>query len=590
MSRSSNDLLHFNFWAPNTTSLDIVCHDTNTIFPLRRDQRGCYSADFAMPPHYMLRVDGEAHFPDPTAGFFPLGVHGPSANQISEHQWRDAGWRGLDKADLIIYELHVGTFSEQGTIKSLEQHLDYLESLGITCIELMPITQCPGGWNWGYDGVGLFAVNHNYGTPDDLKSLVDACHNRGIAIILDVVYNHIGPEGNYLGVFGPYFSSMMSTPWGDAFNYDGDRGEIARQFIVDNVLYWLQEFHLDGLRLDAIHYMHDGSDYSIQQEICDAVRQFESATQRKIHLIGETNVYDHHMINSDSGNSYSAIWADDLMHSVYSIASAGQQLTPREYRGAQDVDLALRYGYVYQGPKVERVSSAQRQHWHGSDPDCNREHLSSLIVALQTHDSAGNQPDGRRVHQLTSKPFQMAAAPLFMLSPGIPMIFMGEEFAAESPFLFFSDFQDPRLREAVDRGRKREFAGHLNDDFIRPSDARAFYHSKLQLPIDENPILDWYKRLIAIRKRWLSKGWIDSAHVVINSVVENNIFVLEFHTALQRCFVMVCLESPKKQSVDFSQAVIELDSNESDGNFSASTELVGNRAIVGYGKYYFIGE
>ena len=235
--------------------------------------------------------------------------------------------RVLPKRDLVIYELHVGTFTASGTFLGCVEKLPYLKNLGITAIELLPVAQCPGRWNWGYDGVGLFSVNHNYGTPRDFKKLVNECHKLGIAVILDVVYNHLGPEGNYLGAYGDYTSKKHATPWGDALNFDDKNCDAVREFVVENALYWLSEYHLDGLRLDALHFMKDESDYSIQQEICDRVRAFERQGMREIHLIGETNVYDHSLVASRSADQdnaprefYSALWADDLMHSVFSVA------------------------------------------------------------------------------------------------------------------------------------------------------------------------------------------------------------------------------------------------------------------------------
>ena len=527
-------------------------------------------------------------YPKPDALFLPNGVHSPDTdwNQAA-HSWNDSEWKGIKAENLVIYELHVGTFTPKGTFHALANKLDYLLDLGVTAIELLPLAECPGRWNWGYDGVGLYAPNHNYGTPDDLKALIDKCHQSGIAVLLDVVYNHIGPEGNYLSQFGPYFSKKHGTPWGDAFDFDGPNKELARSFIIDNAIYWLHEFHFDGLRLDAIHYMFDDSDYTIQQEICDRVAEYKKTVDREIHLIAEANIYDHDLIcASDTRNTYDAIWADDLMHAIYSIALPESKLTQRDYHGSADVDEALRNGYLYRGPKIRRSDDEDRKQTHGENP--SREYLSSLIMAVQTHDSVGNHPHGLRLHKLTSHDFQMAAAAIILLYPAIPMMFMGEEFASESPFLFFADFHDEGLRKAVDRGRKHEFPDADWTDAVMPSDERAFYDSKITLPESPNRITSWYEQLLKIRKQWQADGMLEPNQMEIKTSIEDNLFCINYKNSDDNSVFAVARfgtpgtdPSPIKLTLD---GTILLDSESDVDASNGDIEIKTNHALVGTGK------
>ncbi len=543
------------------------------------------------PFPYYLNTGAEKKYPDPKSTFFPDGVHGPSEIDYSTFNWGDDLWSGIPTQDLIIYELHVGTFSADGTFRGCLQQLDYLVELGVNAIELMPLAQCPGRWNWGYDSVGLWAVNHNYGRPNDLKMLIDQCHSRGISVIHDVVYNHVGPEGNYLSVFGNYFSKKHGTPWGSAFDFDGPNQVQAREFVIENALFWLDEYHFDGLRLDAIHYMFDQNEYSIQQEICDRVRDYESGQCRAIHLIGEANIYDHDLIveTKNDRHLYSAIWADDLMHAIYSVGQVGEHLTPRTYNGADDVCEALTHGYLYQGPKMKRVNEADRQATHGEFND--RLYLESLIVALQTHDSVGNHPQGKRMHQLLTADFQKAAAPLVLLYPAIPMIFMGEEFATASPFMFFADFIEERLRKAVDLGRTKEFPQHDWTGSLKPSDERAFWDCKLEIPNAENEMLNWYQQLLWQRKTWKRDGLLSAGNLKVRCDAASDLFCYEYTHEDQTVFVASRLCQTDKQDlkrVQIQGSGIEVlwDSRnrDPDSRSSLPTEFQANQAIIGTGS------
>ena len=589
------DKISIKVWAPKIQEMSIV-PKSGAIAAMEKSGDFFEYTDSKDIGRYSLKINNDRELPDPRSLFLPDGVHGPSEICSTDFQWQDELWRGVSTDQLIIYELHVGTFSNEGDFDGCRRQLDYLMELGVNAIELMPLAQCPGKWNWGYDGVGLYAVNCNYGRPEDLKKLIDECHEREFSVIHDVVYNHVGPEGNYLGAFGNYFSKKHSTPWGGSFDFDGPNRDVAREYIIENAIYWLDEFHFDGLRLDAIHYMFDDGEYKIQQEICDRVRAFEAESGRHIHLIGEANIYDHELIVTDrpERKTYSAIWADDLMHAIYSVAKVGEHLTPRKYNGGNDVQEALKHGYLYQGPVMKRVDMTDRKENHGDDVTADRNYLKSLIVALQTHDSAGNDAQGKRIHQLAGADFQKAAAPLVLLYPAVPMIFMGEEFAADSPFMFFADFIDPKLRKAVDRGRKNEFPNHDWTDAIQPSDERAFYDCKLKLPSDGNEMLAWYRELITIRKKWKMEGWLEPDCFSTDCQPELGLFSFSYRASNGSAFVVAMLGEPSSEracKLKLNNGAVQLDSRDSntkEENVATSDaqelEIRTNQALIGIGE------
>lgn len=457
---------------------------------------------------YRYQLDYGSPRPDPYTRFQPFGVHGPSqVIDANTYKWSDDNWTGVQKSDLIIYELHIGSFTDAGTYQAAIERLDELVELGATAIELLPLTQTPGRWNWGYDGVNYFAPRNTFGSPDQLKSFVDACHQRSLAVILDVVYNHVGPEGNYLNEFGPYRSAKFGTPWGDSLNFCGRGNELVREFVLSNVIFWLQEFHFDGLRLDAIHYMFDDSDSHIIDEIQQRFREFEKTQTRTLHLIAEANIYDNDLVGDVKNNrpNYDAIWSDCLMHSIYAHGCPDVRLTNRNYQH-DDLATALQHAYIFTAPDATRADSTIRSKHHS---DGDRNYIRSLIMALQTHDSVGNHPHGKRLHQLTSFHFQKAAVPLVLLYPSIPMIFMGEEWATEAPFPFFADFEDDRLRKAVDKGRRNEYPHHDWSGSPLPSDPSAFMNTKSKSADQKQEMWEWYHQLLSFRKQGIADGWLD---------------------------------------------------------------------------------
>lgn len=493
----------FRVWASKRRSVEVEVFREGTLlgrFPLSKEYRGYFSGTIpGVGPgdRYLFRLDEDQSRPDPASRFQPGGVH--QASQIIDPTgWKttDQSWKGIPRKELVIYEIHVGTFTREGTFDAVESRLDELIGLGVTALEIMPIAASPGQWNWGYDGVYFFAPYAPYGSPDEFRALIDTCHRKGIAVILDVVYNHIGPEGNYLADFAPYFSRKHHTPWGDAFDYDGVQSGPVRDFILQNVSCWLEDFHLDGLRLDAIRLMFDDGPNPIVDGIASLVEDKQRNLGREIHLIGEANVYDSHLL----GSGYDAIWSDEVPHVIQSLVLEQNRVASREYRGADDLAECLDRGYLYEfrNQKIER---------RPSDP---RGELTRIVHGLQTHDQVGNHPEGKRYSDLAGVDAQKAAVALVILYPGIPFIFMGEEFATPSPFCFFVDYGDESLRRAVVEGRKRDYDHHDWNEFVSPISEEAFLRSKLPASSEGDPdVLDWYRQLIGIRQKWLQAGILD---------------------------------------------------------------------------------
>ncbi len=576
----------FSVWAPKAKRLHVELigrnSDSETVvasYSLQRDKTGFFSGIVDNCPAgtlYRFRLDDQPGRPDPRSRFQPFGVHGPSqVVDANSFRWSDQDWRGVQKRNLVIYELHVGSFTEQGTYTSATERLDELKRLGVTAIELLPLAQTPGRWNWGYDGVNYFAPRNTFGTPDELKAFVNACHDRQIAVINDVVYNHVGPEGNYLSEFGTYRSKKYGTPWGDAFNFDSPQ---VRQFVIDNVLFWIDEYHFDGLRLDAVHYMFDDQDQHILAEIQERFLAFSETLDREVYLIGESNIYDPELVGDVAGGNpnYDAIWSDCLMHSIYAIGNPELRLTDRNYVPT-DVAEALEHAYVFTTPQGIRVTPELRKQNH---PEQDRRYIESLIMALQTHDSVGNHPHGKRLHQLTSVEFQMAAAPLILLYPSIPMIFMGEEWATESPFPFFADFEDRGLRRAVDQGRRDEYPHHDWNGTPLPSAPEAFHSSKSAAEDLNHQTNDWYRKLLELRRSGIEEGWLNVANLSTHSDLSTHIYRLIYTSGKKEIHICARLDRNSSDcvSVDaFGDHPILLDSRYGNGD---SKTLSGEHCLV----------
>ena len=528
----------FRTWAPRAERLDVrVFTDGGSAdHPAANTGDGYWETTVegvAEGTLYQYVVDGEA-VPDPASAFQPQGVHGPSMLvDFGNRHWSDQSWHGLPRRELALYEIHIGTFTETGTFSAALERLDEIRELGVTAVELMPVAEFPGKWNWGYDGVALFAPSHNYGTPEDFRRFVEGCHARGLAVLLDVVYNHLGPEGNYLHLFGPFFSEHP-TPWGHAPDLDGPDSHV-RAFFRANAKHWVERYHLDGLRFDAVSAIGDQNQPHLVNAIAADLNETAARTGRFIHAIGETNVYEPRFLESADA-PLDALWCDDIGHAAMSAAAGDSSYGGRAYLGADDLLQALRHGALY--TRSEDGGTRRLP----SEMSADRE---ATLVQLQNHDIIGNHPSARRLHQRTSRQTQQALAPLVLLYPGIPLIFMGEEFAAPSPFHFFCDFGSESLRRSVENGRRAEFADHNWSKSVPPTQPEAFFNSRLSALIDGHArTLRWYRDLLHRRKSWLEAGLLRQDTLEVSGSAEKGIFILNYRSADAAGFVAVALHSP----------------------------------------------
>ncbi|HET6252646.1 MAG TPA: malto-oligosyltrehalose trehalohydrolase [Puia sp.] len=501
------DGCHFSVWAPERKSMTLhllARGDADTGIAMQKDKYGYFTAfaeGVTAGDLYYYLPDGGKQYPDPCSQHQPNGVHGPSAVvDHSLHPWNDSPWTGRPLASMIFYEIHVGTFTAEGTLDAIIPRLDDLVSLGITAIELMPLAECPGERNWGYDGVFLFAVQHNYGGPDALRRLVDACHRRGIAVFLDVVYNHLGPEGNYLDSFGPYFSGSYNTPWGKALNFDRDWSDGVRRFVVSNVLYWARYFHLDGLRLDAVHEIYDRNAHTIWDELHKALHHWGLHSGRSFYLIAESDTNDPRTIRMPAagGHGFHAQWLDDFHHALYVLLDREGQQHYEDYGELHQLAKAYTEGFVFSG---EYVLFRRRTHGASSAGIAGEQ----FVVFNQNHDLPGNRPDGARLSALIDGDRLKLAAAAVLLSPYLPLLFMGEEYGDDSPFYFFSDYHDPQITANLCDQRRGQFAG-FNWDTEAPDPQELSTFRDCILKWDQRheaghrQLLEWHRRLIALRK------------------------------------------------------------------------------------------
>ena len=503
----SRDLCEFRVWAPKAQRVEVKLQrngSTADLAEVIRMQRGgdgyfVLRAPAAASDKYSYIVDGQQPLPDPVSRLLPDGVHG--STQIVDpdaYAWTDSAWRGIPLSDYIIYELHIGTFTPEGTFAGAISKLSHLkDELGVTAIEIMPVAAFPGDRNWGYDGVSLYAVQANYGGPEGLKQLVNAAHEAGLAVVLDVVYNHLGNEGNYLRNFGPYFTDLHNTPWGEAVNYDAPGSQGVREFVVQNALYWLREYHADGLRLDAVQTIHDDSPKHILAEIKEHVAEFARESGREICVIAESDENDSRLVRPTANGGYGldGFWSDDFHHSVHTLVTGESAGYYQDFGKLEQLARALREGYVFQGE--------QFKFWRRPRGTSAAEvPLPANIICIQNHDQVGNRAKGERLTSLGSFAQRQAAAALLLLAPHTPLIFMGQEWDETAPFLFFTSFTDPMLASAVRKGRREEFKDFPWNEVPDPQDLDTFERSKLDwgLARGENPALDWYKALIKLRK------------------------------------------------------------------------------------------
>lgn len=505
--------VRFRLWAPKAKRVDLRIENSNMVLPLARMEGGWFeltTREASSGTRYWLQIDGGIKVPDPASRFQPLDVMGPSeVVDPKKFDWQDEFWLGRAWEEAVIYELHVGAFTPEGTFRGVEQKLDYLGDLGVTAIELMPIADFPGERNWGYDGVLLYAPDSCYGRPDDLKRLIQSAHAKGLMVFLDVVYNHFGPEGNYLHAYAPqFFTKRHRTPWGDAINFDGTESRTVRDFFIWNALYWLEEYHLDGLRFDAVHAIVDDSKPDFLTELADTIRE-RCGEKRQVHLILENaDNAAHYLERRQQGRVrlYNAQWDDDLHHALHVLLTRESDGYYADYTGepVRKLCRCLTEGFAYQGEHSE-FHNANRGEPSGSLPP------SAFVSFLQNHDQVGNRAFGERIGQLAPPRAVQAAMEILLLAPLPPMLFMGEEFAAATPFLYFCNFHG-ELAGAVTTGRRNEFARfekfrspELRDRIPDPNAEQTFIQSKLDWATVEREChsrwLKLYSELLSIRRR-----------------------------------------------------------------------------------------
>ncbi|MFN2389504.1 MAG: malto-oligosyltrehalose trehalohydrolase [Actinomycetota bacterium] len=487
-------------WAPHAARVDVQLAGR-----VAMDSRGDGWFRAPAPPpgtDYGFVVDGGDPRPDPRSPWQPHGVHGPGRTvDHAAFGWTDARWRGTGLAGAVFYELHVGTFTPEGTFDGAIARLPHLVDLGVTIVELMPVAHFPGGRGWGYDGVDLYAPHHDYAGPDGLKRFVDACHSHGLAVVLDVVYNHLGPSGNYLDTYGPYFTDRYVTPWGRAVNLDGRGSDQVRAFIIDNALMWLADYHCDGLRLDAVHAIVDTSAVHILEELAGQVGELAERSNRRLLLIAESDLNDPRVVRAPELGGYGmdAQWSDDFHHAMHAALTGERSGYYDDFGSISCIAKALREAFVYDG-----IHSQYRDRRHGRP--AGEISGTRFLGYLQTHDQVGNRARGERSSALMSTGALKIGAALVLTSPFTPMLFQGEEWGATTPFLYFTDHDDPDLARAVSEGRKREFAafGWRPEEVPDPQDQTSFERSKLDWSEPEraphDDLLAWHKSLIDLRR------------------------------------------------------------------------------------------
>ena len=528
---NSSGACEFTVWAPflERVQLRILPPQEKTL-PMEKDARGYWRGEFEAAPveiRYLYSLNDIRERPDPASQLQPEGVHGPSqAVDHSLFEWTDNAWKGIPLSEMIIYEMHIGTFTPEGTFDAVIKRLPYLRDLGINAIEIMPVAQFPGERNWGYDGVFPFAVQKSYGGPEGFKKLVNACHNHKMAVILDVVYNHLGPEGNYLGEYGPYFTDKYRTPWGMAINFDGAYSNEVRNYFIENTLSWFRDYHIDALRLDAIHGITDFSAQPFLQELADAAKRFSDHGKR-VYLIAESDLNDAKITRPKElgGFGIHAQWCDDFHHSLHTLLTGEDDGYYADFRTVRQMIKAMQEGFVYSGGY-----SDYRKRNHGNSSEGIP--ADQFVVFSQNHDQIGNRAFGDRLATQVSFESLKLAAGMVILSPYIPLLFMGEEYGEDAPFLYFMSHSDPGLIEAVRKGRQEEFKAFTwKGDPPDPQDIKTFERSRMLLEKKDRGkhriLLELYQTVIQMRRHVPALSHLDKACLHIDGSDEKKILVMK---------------------------------------------------------------
>jgi maltooligosyltrehalose trehalohydrolase len=516
------------------------------IVPMEREQNGYWSVEIeGVRPgtRYMVRLDGKTERPDPASFYQPEGVHGQSEVIDLHFENHDDNWGGAALEDYIFYELHAGVFTAEGTFEAIIEKLDHIADLGATCLEIMPIGQFPGQRNWGYDGVYPFSVQNSYGGPQGFRRLTDSCHRKGISVTLDVVYNHFGPEGNYLRDFGPYFTGKYITPWGEAVNFDGKYNDEVRNFFIENALFWFCNYRVDALRLDAVHAIYDRSAVPFLAQLADRVHDLQEKSGRKLYLIAESDLNDSRLIRSRKvwGYGLDSQWSDDFHHSLHALLTGERQGYYRDFGKLADLTRSLCEGYLYSGQYSEF-----RKRSHGnSSADLPSD---KFVVAGQNHDQVGNRMLGERLSTLVSFEAQKVSAAAVLLSPFLPLLFMGEEYGEVAPFLYFVSHSDPELRKAVRLGRREEFKDFLSEgEPPDPESGDTFSRSRLDWnKISEKrhlALFKFYQALIRLRREEPAFRNRDRKDMEIKALDEKGLMLVRRRSRRQELFCIYNFDS-----------------------------------------------
>lgn len=495
-------------WAPEAGRVELVVDGTD--HAMHREPDGWWAAELDLPhgTDYAFRLDGGDPRPDPRSAWQPAGVHGPSrVFDAARFAWTDAGWAGLDVRGRVLYELHVGTFTDEGTLTAAAERIEELVELGVDVVELMPLAPFDGDRGWGYDGVGLYAVHDAYGGPGALQSFVDAAHGLGLGVCLDVVHNHLGPAGAYVGEFGPYWTDAHHTPWGAAINLDQPGSAEVRRWIVDSALRWLRDFHVDALRLDAVHALVDESERHVLAQLSDEVAALGVELGRPLSLVAETDLNDVVSVTptTQGGWGMTAQWADDVHHAVHALVTGERHGYYVDFGSPAVLRHAFTRVFVHDGG----FSTFRGADWGRPVPDGTDGHR--FVVSIQNHDQVGNRAIGDRPSERLPDGTLACEAALLLLSPFTPMLFMGEEWGTRGRFPFFTSFTDPDLAQAVREGRRAEFGGHGWSDLYGgdpevpdPQDEATFRAARLRRQELDDPaparLRDWYRELVALRR------------------------------------------------------------------------------------------
>ena len=552
-----NNQCEFTVWAPtlNQVAVQIASPDKR-LLPMQKTADGYWQTTATdIPPGtlYTYQLEAKGDRPDPASKYQPQGVHAPSqVIDESAFTWTDTDWQGVPLPEMVIYELHVGTFTQAGTFEAIIPQLHQLKKLGINAIEIMPVAQFPGERNWGYDGVYPYAVQNSYGGPQGFKKLIDACHEQGFSVILDVVFNHLGPEGNYLREFGPYFTSKYGSIWGDPLNFDDAYSDGVRDYFIENALYWFRDYHIDGLRLDAIQAIFEVSARPFLQEIADATSQFSQQLGRQLYLIAESDLNDVRTLRSKElgGFGLDAQWCDDFHHALHALLTGEDDRYYQDFGKCEHLEKSFKESFVYSGQYAPH-----RKRKHGSSAKEQPAH--QFVVFSQTHDQIGNRILGDRLSKIVDFEALKLAAGTVLISPYIPFLFMGEEYGESAPFFYFVSHSDENLIEAIRKDKQQEFKiFEGRGEFQDPQSPETFQKCKLnwekQTEGKHKILWEWHQHLIQLRRTIPALKKLDKNSLEVSSIETEKILFLRRWTDKSQIF---CILNFNKKQVTFKAAL-----------------------------------